>query len=75
MPYAVLEKKISLLPPQFLRELSAFVDFLIYRQGEGKQQVEAIRPVRQIHPLPGYGSQISVKCDIFADDSSMWENA
>ena len=27
MPYAALEKKIAMVPPQFMDELSAFVEF------------------------------------------------
>ena len=34
MPYAVLEKKVSMVKPQFMSELSAFVDFILYRQGD-----------------------------------------
>ena len=32
MPYTVLEKKMSRVAPQFMDELSAFIDFLLYRQ-------------------------------------------
>ena len=34
MSFAVLEEKMSRLSPQFLDELSAFIDFLLYRQGD-----------------------------------------
>lgn len=37
MPYSVLEKKVSMVKPQFMPELSAFVDFILYRQGECEQ--------------------------------------
>ena len=35
MPLTVIEEKMSRVSPQFIPELSAFVDFLLYRQGEG----------------------------------------
>ena len=34
MPYTVLEKKVSMVKPQFMPELSAFIDFILYRQAE-----------------------------------------
>ena len=34
MAFAVLEEKMSRVSPQFLDELSAFIDFLLYRQGD-----------------------------------------
>lgn len=37
MPYAVLEKKVLMVKPQFMSELSAFVDFILYRQGDCQQ--------------------------------------
>ena len=39
MPFAVLEKKVSKVSPQFMPELLAFVDFLLYRQGADEQCV------------------------------------
>ena len=39
MPFAVLEKKVSRVSPQFMPELSAFVDFLLYRQEFEARQV------------------------------------
>lgn len=46
MPYAVLEKKIAMVPPQFLRELSAFVDFLLYKQDNAGDFADAEAPTR-----------------------------
>lgn len=46
MPLAFLEEKMSRVSPQFLDELSAFVDFLLYRQGSvaaGSASYEAPR--------------------------------
>ena len=37
MPYTVLEKKVSMVKPQFMPELSAFIDFILYRQAECEQ--------------------------------------
>jgi hypothetical protein len=75
MPYAVLEKKISMVPPQFMDELSAFVDFILFKQGKSQKLAGQDGCMRLIRPLPGYGSKISVKGDIFSDDSNLWENA
>ena len=33
MPYAVLEDKIEKISPMYRRELLAFIDFLIFKQG------------------------------------------
>ena len=41
MPYATLEKKISMVPPQYLSELSDFVDFIILRHGDSRQKTVA----------------------------------
>ena len=49
MPYAVLERKLSMVAPQFIDELSAFVDFLLYRQKETKQAV-AVSKARRRKP-------------------------
>jgi hypothetical protein len=45
MPFTVLEKKVSRVSPQFMPELSAFIDFLLYRQEFEEQQVT--RPPRK----------------------------
>ena len=37
MPYTVLEKKMSRVSPQFMDELAAFVDFLLFRQDEAQR--------------------------------------
>ena len=75
MPYAVLEKKIAMVPPQFMDELSAFVDFILFKQGKMQEPAAKDSCVRLIRPLPGYGDKISVKGDFFSDDSELWENA
>ena len=41
MPYAALEKKIAMVPPQFMDELSAFVDFLLYRKDNAGDSADA----------------------------------
>ena len=38
MPFAVLENKMSRVSPQFMPELSAFIDFLLYRQENAVQR-------------------------------------
>ena len=40
MPFTVSESKMSRVSPQFMPELSAFVDFLLYRQEKGGQRTE-----------------------------------
>lgn len=40
MSYAVLERKLSMVAPQFIDELSAFVDFLLYRQNNKSSNAE-----------------------------------
>ena len=37
MPYTLLEKKVSKVSPQFMPELSDFIDFLLYRQENCEQ--------------------------------------
>ena len=34
MPYAVIEDKVAKISPQYRGELLAFLDFLIFKQGE-----------------------------------------
>ena len=34
MPYAILEDKVAKISPQYRGELLAFLDFLIFKQGE-----------------------------------------
>ena len=38
MPFAVLEDKMARVSPQFMPELSAFIDFLLYRQENDVQR-------------------------------------
>ena len=35
MPYAVVEDKIAKVSPQYRGDLLAFIDFLIFKQGNG----------------------------------------
>ncbi len=52
-----------------------FVSFTILKYGHPIARVVPIEPVREIRPLRGYGRQIAVEGDLFADDSALWENA
>lgn len=54
---------------------SALVSFTIMRYGRPVARVVPIERTRKVSPIPGYGSKITVKGDLFADDSSLWENA
>ena len=51
------------------------VSFTIMRYGRPIARIVPIERNRKIRPLPGYGTKIAVKGDLFADDSSLWENA
>ena len=51
------------------------VTFTIMRYGRPIARVVPIERARKIRPLPGYGTKIAVKGDLFSDDSSLWENA
>jgi len=54
---------------------SRLVSFTILKYGHPIARVVPVEPVRTIRPLAGYGRRISVKGDLFADDSALWENA
>lgn len=54
---------------------SKFVTFTILKYGHPIARIVPIEPMREIRPLRGYGRQISVEGDLFADDSALWENA
>ncbi len=54
---------------------SHLASFTIMRYGRPVARLVPVERKRKIAPLPGYGSKIKVKCDLFADDSSLWENA
>ena len=41
MPYAVVEDKIAKVSPQYRGELLAFIDFLIFKQGNGVSSDDA----------------------------------
>ena len=45
------------------------------KYGRPIARVVPIERTRKIRPLPGYGTKIAVKGDLFADDSALWENA
>ena len=49
--------------------------FTIMRYGHPIAKLVPVERKRKIRPLPGYGARIAVKGDLFADDSSLWENA
>ena len=49
--------------------------FTIMRYGHPVARLVPVERKRKIGPLPGYGTKISVKCDLFADDSGLWENS
>lgn len=51
------------------------VSFTIMRYGRPIARIVPIDRNRKIRPLPGYGTKIAVRGDLFADDSSLWENA
>ena len=51
------------------------VSFTIMRYGRPIARIVPIERNRKIRPLPGYGTKIAVKGDLFADDSVLWENA
>lgn len=54
---------------------SRFASFTILKYGRPIARIVPIEPVRKIRPLPGYGTKIAIKGDLFADDSGLWENA
>ncbi len=54
---------------------SGLVTFTIMRYGRPIARVVPVERERKIRPIPGYGSKIAVKGDLFADDSALWENA
>lgn len=54
---------------------SGLVSFTIMRYGRPIARVVPIERTRKIRPIPGYGTKIVVKGDIFADDAAMWENS
>lgn len=54
---------------------SGLVSFTIMRYGRPIARIVPIEQARKIRPISGYGQKISVKGDIFADDSELWENA
>ena len=54
---------------------SGVVSFTILRYGRPIARVVPIERTRKIRPLAGYGTKIAVKCNLFSDDSALWENA
>ena len=54
---------------------SRLVSFTILKYGHPIARLVPVERTRKIRPLPGYGSKIAVKGDLFADDSSLWENS
>ena len=54
---------------------SRLATFTIMKYGRPIARVVPIERTRKIRPLPGYGTKIAVKGDLFADDSALWENA
>lgn len=54
---------------------SGLVSFTIMRYGRPIARVVPVERTRKIRPIPGYGSKIAIKGNLFADDSSLWENA
>lgn len=54
---------------------SRLATFTILKYGRPIARVVPIEPVRKIQPLAKYGTRISIKGDLFSDDSNLWENA
>ena len=54
---------------------SRLATFTIMKYGRPIARVVPIERTRKIRPLPGYGTKLAVKGDLFADDSALWENA
>lgn len=54
---------------------SRLASFTILKYGRPIARVVPVETTRRIRPLPGYGSKIEIKGDLFADDSALWENA
>jgi len=61
MPLAVIEEKMSRVSPQLIPELSAFVDFLLYRQGESGVHAEQAERASFLDLLPVPGSETKAK--------------
>ncbi len=54
---------------------SRLATFTILKYGRPVARVVPVEAARKIRPLPGYGTKIEIKGDLFADDSALWENA
>lgn len=54
---------------------SGLVSFTIMRYGRPIARVVPIARTRKIRPIPGYGTKIAIRGNLFADDSARWENA
>lgn len=54
---------------------SRLATFTIMRYGHPVAKLVPVERRRKIAPLPGYGARITIKGDLFADDSALWENA
>lgn len=54
---------------------SRLATYTVMRYGHPVARIIPIERTRKIRPLPGYGTKIGVKGNLFADDAALWENA
>lgn len=47
----------------------------VVRYGKPVARIIPVRQKRKIEPILGFSEKIKIKCDLFADDSEIWENA
>ncbi len=46
----------------------------IVRSGRPVARIVPLRQKRCVEPIPGYSDKVKINCDLFADESDLWEN-
>ena len=47
----------------------------VVRYGKPIAHIVPVRQKRKIEPIPGFSEKVKINCDLFADESEIWENA
>ncbi len=76
MPTVMEEKVIESNFQGFLSEVERSMSVVtIVRSGRPIARIVPVRRNRCVEPIPDYSEKVKINCDLFADESALWEDA
>ena len=76
MPAVIEEKALESDLINVLSDIEKTMSVVtILRFGRPVARLVPMGQVRRIEPIPNYSDRVEINCDLFADESGLWENA